>query len=113
MIKDRRFLRYFMPLCPTYHYIDRADGMYARAMQYEKDYAAILSAAWEIDGAIDRYLRDPDQDNAELMHLLGIDEQAKDDAELKLRKLLDSSLTKGSFKERYCDPFAMWEKRLE
>ena len=95
-------------MCPTYHFIDRADAQYARSMQFEKDYSAILSAAWEMDSALDSYLKDPDSDSSDLMHALGLDEGMNDDRVVKLRKLLESSSTKGSFKDRVVDPFGRW-----
>ena len=107
-VKNPAYLKYFMPLCPTYHYIDRADGQYARSMQFEKDYSAILSAAWSIDSAVSNYLENPDADTSELMHMLGIDEAADAEKEIKLRELLSSDLTKGAFKERMVDPFGHW-----
>ena len=94
-----------MPLCPTYHYIDRADGGYARSAQFEKDYAAILSSAWDIDTAISRYVETPDADTSELLHLLGIDENRDSEYERRFRRLINSDLIKGSWKDRYVDPF--------
>ena len=110
-MKDPRYLKYFMTLCPTYHFLDRADSYYARSMQFEKDYAAILSSAWDIDTALNDFITTPDADTSDLMHMLGLDE--KDDAmkEVKLRRLLESNLTKGSFKERYTSPFPWMDEK--
>lgn len=99
-----------MTMCPTYHYIDRADGHYARSMQFEKDYAAILSSAWDIDTAIAHYLNHGDVDSAELLKQLGIDVMAHDDRTNTLVRMINSSISKGSWKERYVDPFAQWAK---
>ena len=99
-----------MPLCPTYHFIDRADATYARSSDFSKDYGAILSAAWEMDSAISKFLEEPDEDSTELIHVLGLDEGMNDDRAVKLRKLLESNSTKGSFKDRMIDPFTQWSE---
>ena len=47
-------------MCPTYTFIDRANGRFNENMTFKREYAALISAAWEIDRAYDAYLRDAD-----------------------------------------------------
>lgn len=78
-------------------------------MQFEKDYSAIISYAWDLDTMLDNHINDREgADNGELLHLLGIDENAESEKELKINRLLNSDLTKGSWKERFVDPFGHW-----
>lgn len=50
----------FMSMCPTYTFIDRANGRFNENMTFKREYAALISAAWEIDRAYDMYLKDVD-----------------------------------------------------
>lgn len=71
-VKNAKYHKLFMPMCPTYTFIDRADGKFNRAMDFKKDYSAIISAAWEIDRTFDAYLSDPDQDSYEILEKAGL-----------------------------------------
>lgn len=59
-------------MCPTYTFIDRATGKFNGAMDFKREYSAIVAAGWEIDQAYDRYLRDPDEDSYEQLVQLGL-----------------------------------------
>ena len=61
-----------MAMCPTYTFIDRANGRFNDAMDFKREYAALISAAWEIDKAYDQFLSDidgPDDDYNPLTRL--------------------------------------------
>ena len=49
-----------MTMCPTYTFIDRANGRFNDNMTFKREYAALISAAWEIDKAYDQFLSDFD-----------------------------------------------------
>ena len=49
-----------MTLCPTYTFIDRSNGKFNDNMTFKREYAALISAAWEIDKAYDQWLSDTD-----------------------------------------------------
>ena len=76
-------------------------------MGYKKDYAAILSAAWDIDRAYDRVLREPDFDTVQIAQEMGLreipDEEAQERREKLIRMLLDNA-GKSPFVDRYIDP---------
>lgn len=55
-----------MTLCPTYTFIDRSNGKFNENMTFKKDYAALISAAWEIDKAYDQWLNSVDGNAEEL-----------------------------------------------
>lgn len=71
-VKNPKYHPIFLPMCPTYTIIDRANGKFNKAMGFKKDIIAILSSAWEIDQAINKYLTDPDAESDEEMKLLGL-----------------------------------------
>ena len=60
-------------MSPTYAFIDRANGKFNTAMGFKKDYAAIISAAWDYDNAYDSYLRNPDENSYNELVALGLD----------------------------------------
>lgn len=60
-----------MTMCPTYGFIDRANGLLNRGMDFKREYSAILSAAWDIDRSYDRYLTDPEADAEKFINVVG------------------------------------------
>ena len=42
-------------------FIDRATGQFDPAMDFKKDYAAVLSSLWTMDTKINDYIMDPDE----------------------------------------------------
>ena len=82
-----------MPMCPSYAFIDRADGRVNRAMDFKKDYSGLISAAWDIDNAYDRYLNNPEEDSYDLIKQLGLDEEtSKKSAEVRNQPVSQFSL---------------------
>lgn len=55
-----------MTLCPTYTFIDRSNGKFNDNMTFKREYAALISAAWEIDKAYDQWLSSVDTDADEI-----------------------------------------------
>lgn len=91
-------------MCPSYAFIDRADGRVNRAMDFKKDYSGLISAAWDIDNAYDRYLNNPEEDSYDLIKQLGLDEEtSKKSAEVRnqlIRDIINEKIT-GSFADRF------------
>lgn len=91
-------------MCPSYAFIDRADGRVNRAMDFKKDYSGLISAAWDIDNAYDRYLNNPEEDSYDLIKKLGLDEEiSKKSAEVRnqlIRDIIEEKIT-GSFADRF------------
>ena len=107
--KNPIYHKLFLTMCPTYAYIDRADGRFNRAMGFAKDYSATIAAAWDIDTAYDRYLTNPDPDTDDMLRKIGL-EWSLDNPEIEpdrneIVKTLLSDDTKGSFKDRYVSPW--------
>lgn len=73
-VKDSAFHKLFLTMSPTYTFIDRANGRFNEAMDFKKDYAALISAAWEYDIAANNYLMNPEAESYEKMKALGIDD---------------------------------------
>ena len=94
----------FLTMCPTYTFIDRADGYINRSMDFKKDYAALIAAAWDIDTRYDEYLTHADMDTYEAMKALHLDEatseESKEIRDKLIRNILDGKI-KGSFAKRY------------
>ncbi|MCM1231732.1 MAG: hypothetical protein NC489_16565 [Ruminococcus flavefaciens] len=102
-----KYHKYFLTMCPTYAFIDRADGKFNRSMSFMKDYAALIATAWDLDSAYDNYLCDPEESAyavLERMGLAGSNPELHTTRSEEIAKLLFSSKTTGSFKERYVDP---------
>ena len=106
----------FQTLCPTYAFLDRADGMFNRSMSFAKDYAALISAAWDIDTAYhEAWIPDDDDDVENSIHsrekldrLLGYNTLHSKEAEekrAKMFKLLYNPNVESWWKSRYQDPF--------
>lgn len=72
-VLDPKFHELFLPMCPTYAFIDRSTGYFNSAMGLKKDYAAILSKLSTIDKVINQYLNDPEANSYERMRMHGID----------------------------------------
>lgn len=106
--RNPKYHKFFITMCPTYAFIDRADGRFNRAMGFMKDYSALISAAWDIDSAYHQFLISPDADSYEALHELGLDPMYSADEdgrrEVLLRRLY-SDETSGRFKEQYVNPF--------
>ncbi|MCM1230063.1 MAG: hypothetical protein NC489_08020 [Ruminococcus flavefaciens] len=62
----------FITMDPTYAFVNRSNGKFNKGMGFMKDYAAILSTAWEYDVAYNNYLMDPEEDTFEIARKLGI-----------------------------------------
>lgn len=93
-VKDPTFHKYFMTMCPTYGFIDRANGLLNRGMDFKREYTALISAAWDIDRAYDRFLTDPEADIEKYVNVVGFD--SGDPNALKQRDELLKTLAKAS-----------------
>lgn len=94
-------------MLPTYTFIDRATGRYNRNMDFKKDYAAILSAAYDIDRAYDHFLNDPGEDSYELIKRLGLDTDDSEDG-LEARQRIIQKLISGEADGSFRDRFGKW-----
>lgn len=112
------FHQYFLTMCPTYSFIDRANAKFNRAMDFKKDYAAIISAAWEIDNVYEQFLTDDDSssDHYQILHNYGLYE-ADSDPYLEERKHLISKIiradTSHPFRKRYIGERELTDKDIE
>lgn len=103
-VKSAAYHAMFMTMCPTYAFIDRADGKFNRAMDFKKDYSGLISAAWDIDTAYDNYLRDPDEDSYDTLNRLGLDEVTSEESD-KIRKKLFRDLIDGKIDGKFAERF--------
>ena len=88
-VKDPSFHKYFLTMCPTYTFIDRANGKYNGAMDFKREYSALVAAGWEIDQAYDKYLRDPDENSYDQLVKLGlVDHEDDHDTIMKRNDLI-------------------------
>lgn len=90
-------------MCPTYTFIDRANGRFNGAMSFKREYAALLSAMWDIDTAYDKYLTDPDANAEDFYQRFGLvtkDEDGFDARDEILKKLLDVKKS-NRFRQKY------------
>ena len=102
--ENPKYHKYFMTMCPTYAYIDRADGKFNRAMGFMKDHAALIATAWDLDTAYDNYLMDPEENSYDVLARMGLEgAETRTSRSAEIARLLQSSKTTGSFKERYVD----------
>lgn len=62
----------FIVMAPTYAFINRSNGKFNKGMGFMKDYAAIMSVAWDYDVAYDNYLNNPEEDTYDVAAKLGI-----------------------------------------
>ena len=93
-----------MPMVPTYTFIDRATGRFNRAMGFKKDYAALISAAYEIDQCYDQFLTNPDEDSYDAMKRMGLDGSTTEES-LQQRNELITSLLEGKIGGPFQDRF--------
>lgn len=111
LVSSETYHPLFMPMVPTYAFIDRANGKFNRAMDFQKDYAAIISAAYDIDRKYDQFLTDPDADSYEALRSVGIDVSSSSEDMIEkrnklIRDIMDGKIT-GSFSERFSNGFDM------
>ena len=104
-VKDPKFHPLFITMCPTYAFIDRANGRFNGAMDFKKDYAALLSAAWEIDTAFDQYLKYPEEETYTILQDMGLvvpsdEDNSADERKQLLQKLIHTSKD-NKFRQRY------------
>ena len=89
-VKHKSLRKYFKCFIPTYMFIDRATGQFDPAMDFKKDYAAVLSSLWQMDTKISEYMTDPNETTEFDLSDLGIyvhDLSPEEyDAQLKLLK---------------------------
>lgn len=100
------FHQYFLNMCPTYAFIDRANGHFNTAMEFKKDYAAILSYGWDVDNALDSYLSNSDEDSYHLLKALGlacdeIDGNAVQKREELLTRIIYETDRENKFRKRF------------
>lgn len=88
--KDSMFHKYFLTMCPTYTFIDRANGKFNGAMDFKREYSALVAAGWEIDQAYDKYLKDPDENSYDQLVKLGLVDYNEDKNTIKQRNELIS-----------------------
>ena len=104
-VKDPVFHPYFLNMCPTYAFIDRANGHFNTSMEFKKDYAAILSYGWDIDNALDAYLSNSDADAYELLGKLGVATTEVNENAIERRRDLLTTLMNASkdnkFRKRF------------
>lgn len=104
--KDPMFHKYFLTMCPTYTFIDRANGKFNGAMDFKREYSALVAAGWEIDQAYDRYLKDPDEDSYDHLVKLGLVDHEENRDTMKQRNELISYMVqhldkKNLFRKRF------------
>lgn len=76
---DPNFHGMFMTMCPTYTFIDRANGKFNSNMSFKREYSALISAAWEIDKVYDNYLSNPEAETSP-ENILGISTEYRKEA---------------------------------
>lgn len=112
-VKDSRYHPLFITMCPTYAFIDRADGKFNRAMDFKKDYSALIAAAWDIDTAYDQFLSNCEAEHYDILKRMGLDDvensAAREKREQVFRMLLSGKVS-GTFRDRYVDPFGFLQK---
>lgn len=92
-MQDPRFIPLFMTMCPTYAYIDRADGRFNRFMDFKKDYLATIAYAWDIDSAIDRYLMDSCEETYRYLDHMGLLDSAGEEGFARSQKFTRITLS--------------------
>lgn len=116
--KDREFHKYFLNMCPTYTFIDRANGKYNKAMDFKKDYAALITYMWELDRSCDRYLNNPDESSYNTLVDYGINpNEVEEEDQEKREELLRAITTKldksHPFRKRYVDDYYLPEEKTK
>lgn len=110
MPKDSEFHKYFLTMCPTYTFIDRANGKYNEAMAFKREYVALIACGWEDDKLYDRYLTSPNEENYNLLVDHGIisgeDTEYSKEKKAELMKFMAENIDKKHpFRERYVDNY--------
>ena len=88
-----------MTMCPTYSFLDRADARFNRGMDFKKDYAAIISYAWDIDMAIARYRENPTEETYNALLQYGLWDVTNEEGNKKradLVHMLDHEYAEGN-----------------
>ena len=107
-----------MTMCPSYSFIDRADGKVNGAMDFKKDYSGLISAAWDIDTKYDRYLNNPDESSYNTLLDYGINpNDVEEEDQGKREELLRAITTKldknHPFRKRYVDDYYLPEEKTK
>lgn len=108
MAVPQSYHRLFMTMCPTYAFIDRANAKMNRAMDFKKDYSALISAAWDIDTKYDNYLNNPEADTYQKLDSLGLSPYGDNDSSedtLEVRKNLIERIATGKIKGPFAERF--------
>ena len=104
-VKNPKYHEGFLTMCPTYTFINRADGLFNKDMGFQKDYAAILSSAYLIDVLINKYLTNPEEEGHYILTKLGLlhssGEKSGHEKYMEQLVLLLSDTVKKSFKNRF------------
>lgn len=58
-VNDPSFHEMFLTMCPTYTFIDRANGKFNSNMSFKREYGALVSAGWMIDQTYEKCGNDP------------------------------------------------------
>lgn len=109
-MKDPELHKYFLTMCPTYTFIDRANGKFNGAMDFKREYAALMSYGWELDSACSRYLNSPDENTMAELEAYGIissddDSSYQDQYNHMYEYLRDYVSDEHPFKQRFMDNF--------
>lgn len=107
--KDNEFHKYFLTMCPTYTFIDRANGKYNEAMSFKREYVALIACGWEDDKLYDRYLTTPNEENYNLLvdhGIIGEDTEYSKEKQAELLKFMAENIDKKHpFRQRYVDNY--------
>ena len=95
------FHKYFLTMCSTYTFIDRSNGKYNGAMDFKREYSALVAAGWEIDQAYDKYLKDPDENSYDQLVKLGLVDHEEDRTTMEKRNELISYMVQHMNKKNH------------
>lgn len=85
-VRDAKLAKYFRCFNPVNMFIDRATGQFDPAMDFKKDYAAVLSSLWTMDTKINDYIMDPNETTDFDLKDIGIEVHDLPDDERELQK---------------------------
>lgn len=112
--KNPKYHPLFITMCPTYAFIDRADGKFNRAMDFKKDYSALIAAAWDIDTAYESYNLNPCQETEEVLNQMGLnynynrtDRDSQERYMKQVRKVMEAK--PGKIRSMMFDPFGVFK----
>lgn len=112
--KNPKYHPLFITMCPTYAFIDRADGKFNRAMDFKKDYSALIAAAWDIDTAYESYNLNPCQETEEVLNQMGLnynynrtDRDSQERYMKQVRKVMEAK--PGKIRSMMFDPFGIFK----